>query len=174
MPIEHLYVIDTSILSELAKDPCEQDSSLRNWLTRVSPDTIHVPYGAALEIERGIHRLREVNPQKAAQLDHWFEELISCKLPFLPMTRRAVRLHAEMTSEKALKHFWINDPRCRRPRPCQDLAIAASAIAHDACVVTRNVSDFELIGRYFPLPGILNPIDQTNVFETPDRATTFH
>ncbi|WP_395175453.1 PIN domain-containing protein [Roseibium alexandrii] len=174
MPTHTSYVIDTSILSELYKDSSEQHLSLRIWLNQVPKDDLHVPCGVALEIERGIAGLRRSNPRKADQLEIWFEELMSSDLPFLPMTRAAVRLHAEMTSERALTHFWINDPRRKNPRPCQSLSIAATAIANKSCIVTRNVSAFEMIGRFFPLPGILNPIDQADVLDTPVSPTTFH
>ncbi|WP_346897549.1 PIN domain-containing protein [uncultured Roseibium sp.] len=152
------YLLDTSIISEFSKDSCQQHAGFRVWLTRVPECALHVPYGAALEIQRGIVRLRRTNPSKADFLGLWFDDL-RARLPFIPMTLEASRIHAEMTSERALAHLWINDPRKKCPRPCQDLAIAATAIASGSCLVTRNISDFELIDRFFPLPGLINPID---------------
>ncbi len=38
-----------------------------------------------------------------------------------------------------------------------DLIIAATAIVHQATVVTFNVGDFVLIDRHFPLPAVLDP-----------------
>ena len=152
------YLLDTSIISEFAKDSCEQHAGLRNWLTRVPEHSLHVPYGAALEIQRGIVQLRRTNPSKADHLDLWFDDLQS-KLPFIPMSLKAARIHAEMTTESALKNLWINDPRTRSPGPRQALAIAATAIASGSCLVTRNTSDFEQIHHYFSLPGLINPID---------------
>ncbi|MEP3048985.1 MAG: hypothetical protein ABJL55_21790 [Roseibium sp.] len=166
------YLLDTSIISELAKDSCQQQAGLRIWLTHVPEHALHVPYGAALEIERGIVRLRRSNPSKADTLDLWFHELRS-KLPFIPMSLSAAHIHAEMTSESALRHLWINDPRAKSPGPRQALAIAATAIASGSCLVTRNTSDFELVDRYFPLPGLINPID-TEPTMTPQSRTTFH
>ncbi|MEE4013425.1 PIN domain-containing protein [Roseibium sp. FZY0029] len=155
---ETRYLLDTSIISEFAKDSCKQHAGLRNWLNLVPDCALYVPYGAALEIQRGIFRLRHTNPLKADSLDLWFDDLRT-RIPFIPMTLEASRIHAEMTSERALTHLWINDPRKKRPRPSQALAIAATAITSGSCLVTRNVSAFELIDRYFPLPGLINPID---------------
>lgn len=167
------YLLDTSVLSELSKDSHRQRLAFRNWLTSVPERSLHLPYSAALEIQRGIVRLRQLNPQKADWLGMWFDDLQS-KLPFMPMTLEAAQIHAELTSQSALRHLWINDPRKKKPGPQQSLAIAATAIASNTCVVTRNVSDFELIDRYFPLPGILNPIDQADGLHAPVSATTFH
>ncbi|MBO6894290.1 MAG: hypothetical protein JJ866_20270 [Roseibium sp.] len=166
------YLLDTSIISEFAKDSCEQHAGLRNWLTRVPEHTLHVPYGAALEIQRGIVQLRRINPSKAYHLDLWFDDLQS-KLPFIPMTLEAARIHAEMTSESALKNLWINDPRTKTPGPRQTLAIAATAIASGSCLVTRNTSDFAQIDRHFSLPGLINPIDH-EPSTSPHSAITIH
>ncbi|WP_461512169.1 hypothetical protein [Rhizobium mongolense] len=49
--------------------------------------------------------------------------------------------------------------------------IAATAIAHQMPIATLNVRDFLLIDRYFPLPGIFDPLSMEWIVDPPSGWT---
>lgn len=154
-PEPEMIVLDTNVLSELARP--RPRWRVTEWL-RTSKATLAIPYTAVYEIERGILKLRSTDPNRAADLSLWLENLLSSKMQFLSMDAAVARVSAAITSVPALRDLWMPDVRSRNPKSREDLAIAALAITRGAAIATINVNDFVRINSYFPLPGVYDPV----------------
>ena len=154
-----LFVLDTDIINTLAKDSASLPAQLRTRIRQIPSCTLALHAGAIIEIGGGSTKVHGTNSKKAERLKIRLEQLLASDIRFLPLTAHASRSYAQMTTVPALSHFWVTPLGTKRPRPCQDLSIAATAIAHATTVVTRNTADFASIDPYFSLPGLLNPID---------------
>jgi len=126
-----MYLIDTVVLSELRKP--RRDQGLVAWISRQRTADLFLSVISIGEIERGIARQRAANPDFAAVLAAWLDQLQALYaeriLPFeLQTARRWGVLSAALGNESA------------------DLMIAATALERGLTVVTRNVSDFEPTG----------------------------
>lgn len=128
------YLLDTNVISELRRSKTRSDPAVRQWTSERRPSSLHLCAITILEIELGIARLARMDVAQANRLQSWFEEdllevfkgrILSIDVS---VARRAVRLH-------------VPDPR-----PERDTLIAATAIANDMTIVTRNVADFEPMG----------------------------
>ena len=136
-----MYLIDTVVLSELRKP--QRDARLESWVERQRTIDLFVSVITIGEIERGIARQRERDPDFAAALAAWLDRVLVLYgeriLPFdLQVARRWGQLSAAIGHDGA------------------DLMISATALEHGLTVVTRNVSDFEPTG----VP-ILNPFNDS-------------
>ena len=134
-----MYLIDTVVLSELRKP--QRDARLESWVERQRTIDLFVSVITIGEIECGIARQRERDPDFAAALAAWLDRVLVLYgeriLPFdLQVARRWGQLSAAIGHDGA------------------DLMISATALEHGLTVVTRNVSDFEPTG----VP-ILNPFN---------------
>lgn len=126
-----MYLIDTVILSELRKP--RRDTGLVEWFGRQRTADLFLSVISVGEIERGIARQRTINPDFAAALAAWLDQLLALHaeriLSFeLQTARRWGALSAALGNDSA------------------DLMIAATALEHGLTVVTRNLSDFEPTG----------------------------
>ena len=135
-----MYLVDTVVLSELRRKRRNRD--VVTWFGDVNAADLFLCTVTIGEIELGISRLRNVNPDFAQELSDWLDlTLRAYGERILPLSvgiaRRWGRLIAAQLGNKQL-----------------DLAIAATALEHGLTVVTRNVSDFEPTG----VP-VLNPFN---------------
>lgn len=136
------YLLDTNVVSELRKPQRTSNRGVRRWVAARRPSDLYLSVITVLEIELGISRLGRRDPAQAQRLQIWLEEDLLAVfagriLPVdVPVARRAARLH-------------VPDPR-----PERDALIAATAVAHDLSIVTRNVSDFPSLN----VP-VINPWD---------------
>jgi len=68
------FLLDTNVLSELRKGAgCHP--RVRTWLEAQTSDDLYVGVLALAEIRDGIERLRPRDPQYAASLEAWLEEM---------------------------------------------------------------------------------------------------
>lgn len=126
-----MYLLDTMIVSELRKK-MPQPAVLR-WMSKQQDEDMHLSVVTLGEIERGIEKRRQGDPEFADELSQWLETLTRLYadriLSITPMiARRWGRLSARLGHEGA------------------DLLIAATALTHGLTVVTRNTSHFEPTG----------------------------
>lgn len=126
-----MFLVDTDVLSALAKR--RRHANVEVWLGRQRSSDLFVSVISIGEIERGIALQRAKDPDFAASLATWLDQILNvygdCVLPFdLASARRWGQLSA------ALGHHGA------------DLQIAATALEHGLTVVTRNISDFEPTG----------------------------
>jgi predicted nucleic acid-binding protein len=118
-------------LSELRKP--KRNAILASWIQRQRTNDLFISVITIGEIERGILRQREKDPNFSAALAAWLDRVLALYgeqiLPFdLQVARRWGQLSAALGNDSA------------------DLMISATALEHGLTVVTRNVSDFEPTG----------------------------
>ena len=136
-----MIVLDTNVLSELMRQqPAE---SVLCWADQLSPQEVAITAMNEAEILQGIARLP--NSQRKQQLEQGWDALLTNVLqhPVLPFNSDAAHWYAALVSHRE---------RMARSISTADAVIAATALAHDGQLATRNTADFEAIG----LP-LINP-----------------
>lgn len=121
------FLLDTNVLSELRKkDRC--DPGVRAWFEGVDSDQLFVSVLVLGEIRKGIEQIRVRDPQQARALEKWLTSVISgFGDRILPVDHRV----ADRWGFIAIS----------RPVAVLDALLAATALAHDLTLVTRNVVD---------------------------------
>jgi len=128
-----MFLLDTVIISELRKPLHQRNPNLVKWIEAVSSQDLFVSVVTIGEIERGIERQRQVNPQFAANLAVWVDVILrTYEGRILPVDIAIARRWGRLSHQIGNKGL--------------DLAIAATALEHGLTVVTRNVADFERTG----------------------------
>jgi predicted nucleic acid-binding protein len=122
------FLIDTNVVSETAKSRPHPVAS--SWLGRVDPDSVWLSVLTIGELRSGAGRLDRRNPDRAHVIRQWIEGLEgSYGERILPVSLRVARVWGAISA--------------RRTLPVVDALLAATAIAHDLTLVTRNTRDFE-------------------------------
>ena len=140
------WLLDTNVISELRKPNC--DERVKAWSESQLPVNVYLSRVTIAEIRYGIERLPAADRSRErleAWLDHelrpWFaDRLLDVDEDVFVVWRRLVE------KGKTIRHTF--------PQP--DLFIAATAVLHGLCVVTRNAGDF--LGTGSP---VLNPWTDT-------------
>lgn len=133
-----MYLLDTNVVSELRRR--RPHGAVLAWIQDVPAEWLHLSAVTVGEIQAGIEISREQDPEKAAALDTWLDDVLAA-YDILAMDASAFRTWARLIH--------------RRTRALsEDAMIAAVAIVHRLTVVTRNVRDF----AHFDVP-ILNPFE---------------
>lgn len=138
------YLLDTSVLSLLAPGRPSSDESLAGWL-RDHTDALHISAVTIAEIEQGICKLRRAGgTERADALARWLEALIVNGVErILSFDARTGRIAGGL-SDRAIASG-------RHPG-FADVAIAATAVAHDLLLLTRNGRHFAPLGIAFSDP----------------------
>lgn len=126
-----MYLLDTNVISAVRR--AGRAPQVAAWLAGKPDDALFLSVITLGEIERGIRRQQAQDPAFAADLRRWVDQTVTLFgdriLPFGPEDARIWgRLGADIGHTGA------------------DLMIAATALHHDAVVVTGNVADFEPTG----------------------------
>jgi len=134
-----MYLVDTDVLSELRRKRRNRD--VVTWFGDVNAADLFLCTVTIGEIELGISRQRNVNPDFAQELSDWLDlTLRAYGERILPLSVGIARRWGRLAAQLGNKQL--------------DLAIAATALEHGLTVVTRNVSNFEPTG----VP-VLNPFN---------------
>ncbi|MDB5847950.1 MAG: VapC toxin family domain ribonuclease [Rhodoferax sp.] len=122
------YLLDTNVLSELRRK--RPDQSVVDWFAKRPPVTLYLSVLTLGEIRKGIEGVAEQARRQA--LTDWLET----ELPLF-FTGRVLNVNA------AVADRWGRlAAAAGRPLPAIDSLLAATALAHDLVLVTRNTKDF--------------------------------
>jgi predicted nucleic acid-binding protein len=127
------YLIDTNVLSELSKR--HPDQVVVNWFAKRPGSSLYLSVLTIGELRKGILAMRRDDPRKTALLD-WLEH----ELPryfdgrILPIDMNVANRWGQICAI------------AKRPLPAIDSLLAATAMAHDLMLVTRNARDFNVSG----------------------------
>jgi len=126
-----MFILDTNVLSAVRRP--ERAPQVNKWLRAQVEDALFLSVITLGEIERGIHLQQNRNPAFASDLRDWLD---STTLLFadriIPFGVQDARLWGKLSAKLGNNGA--------------DMQIAATALAHNAIVVTRNASDFEQTG----------------------------
>ncbi len=122
------YLLDTNVISELKRPkPNEQ---VVKWFDTVTKESLYLSVLTLGEIRKGIDKLPD--SQRKQALSSWLENDIP-----LWFDSRLLIIDA------AVADCWGKlQAETNRPLPAIDSLLAATALHHNLCLVTRNVSDF--------------------------------
>ena len=126
------YLLDTNIVSELRKRR-RANAGLSAWFERQDDDRLYLSVLVLGEIRMGIERLRLRDMESAKALDIWLSRLVrQFAARILPVDDRVAEIWGR-----------LNVPD---PLPPIDGLLAATALAYDLHLVTRNVKDVQRSG----------------------------
>ena len=137
------YLLDTNILSELRKgQTCNE--SVKRWAQSTASDRHCISVLSLGEIRKGIEVLRRRSPQQCPAFETWLLKLqTDYTSDILPITDHVSETWGRLMAERTL--------------PSIDGLLAATALAHQLTVATRNVADFKNTGVL-----LVNPFTQTS------------
>ena len=133
-----MFLLDTNVVSELRKP--KPHGAVLAWIKQANDADLHLSAVTIGEIQAGIEITKEQNPEKATELSAWLDQLAAA-YQVLPMDGRVFRDWARLMYRKSDTLY-------------EDAMIAATARVHDLILVTRNVTDFKILGVE-----ILNPFE---------------
>jgi len=128
-----MFLLDTNVVSELRR-PDRSNANVAAWARQDSTGLFYMSVITILELEHGTLLMERRDAAQGAALRTWLDREVVARyrdriLPLdLDVARRTARLH-------------VPDRK-----PDRDCMIAATALAHDLIVVTRNVADFAPMG----------------------------
>ncbi|NBP27510.1 MAG: type II toxin-antitoxin system VapC family toxin [Betaproteobacteria bacterium] len=125
-----MYLLDTNVVSELRRP--KPNERVRQWLQQASPSELFISAVTVGEIQSGIEITREQDQEKAAAIEVWLDQVME--------TSQIIGLDAHTF------RIWARLMHRQSNTVIEDALIAASAIANQLTVVTRNIGDFERFG----------------------------
>ena len=126
-----IYVLDTNVISALRRP--DRAPAVAAWIRQKPEDDLYLSAITIGEIARGIAQQQRANPDFGRDLATWLDRTLRVFSDrILPFGAQDARIWGRLSHE--IGHTGA------------DLMIAATALAHDATVVTRNVADFAPTG----------------------------
>ena len=134
------YLLDTNVISEIQKgSSCHE--AVREWWSAIDISEVYLSVLVPGEIQHGIEKLLSKDPSRARRYESWLNSIIQgFEGRILAFDLDTARVWGTMTSKRTL--------------PLVDGLLAATAVAHNLTLVTRNTKDIKGIGVNY-----LNPFD---------------
>ena len=138
-----MIILDTNVLSELMRQ--QPSDPVLAWADQLNSQEVAITAMNEAEILQSIARLPD--SQRKERLQQGWDMLLSEVLqqPELPLNSAAAQWFAALVSHRE---------GLGRPISTADAVIAATALAHDGQLATRNTADFDAIGLR-----LINPWD---------------
>ncbi len=126
------YLLDTNVISELVKR--NPNSEVVRWIDTHDESTLFLSVITFGELQKGIVKLNDVDRMK--RLQDWVDHELSKRFEgrVLPIDLDVVFTWGRIQGASEKEGIKL---------PVMDSLIAATAIAHNLVVVTRNVRDLE-------------------------------
>lgn len=124
------YLLDTNVISEIRKK--KPHGAVVAWLKGLKDEQICLSAVTLGEMQEGIERIRQQDPDKATAIEAWVDELGN-STTVLPLDGRCFREMARMMVGRQGDLIY-------------DAMIAATARLHGLTVATRNEKDFKHLG----------------------------
>lgn len=126
------YLLDTNVVSEVRKP--KPNPRVLDWLASVSYHQLHLSVLVLGEIRKGIEGLRRRDPAKASAFEEFLDDLTD------DYDDRVVAVDEQVA--EAWGRLAADEPTV----PVVDGLMAATALAHDWTLVTRNTKNVERTG----------------------------
>jgi len=137
------FLLDTNVLSELRKG-IKANPLVRKWWSETNSMDVCVSVMVLGEIRQGVERLKNRNPEKAQEIERWLESIPrTMGTRLLGVNHRVADVWGKMGVKRTL--------------PLVDSLLAATAVAHDLTLVTRNTKDIADTGARYLNP--FEPVD---------------
>ena len=126
------YLLDTNILSELFKK--QPEPKVSRWLEAADQDSLYLSVLTVGEIRKGIEKMQQGS--RKTRLIQFLEKDI-------PDQFEERILSVDL---KVAEAWGLLEAQAHRPLPTVDAMLAATALAHNLTLVTRNTQDFSFSG----------------------------
>lgn len=134
-------MIDTNVISEIRKGGDANPQVLR-WWKSTRENELFLSILVLGEIRRGIEKIRPIHRNKAEMLENWLKLLTSTfSGKLLPIDLGTANVWGSIGIDRTL--------------PLIDSLLAATAVANNLTLVTRNTADMEHLGVH-----LLNPFEE--------------
>ena len=147
------FLLDTNVLSELRKQQ-RCDAGVHKWFEEAASEELFVSVLVLGEIRQGIERIRLRDPTEARTLEKWLRWISTAFADrLLPVDERV----ADRWGHLGLQ----------QPVPVLDALLAATALAHDLTVVSRDEDGFRNTGVR-----VTNPFSKAKARLDPGQGTS--
>ena len=128
-----MFLLDTNVVSELRR-PEKANKNVLAWVSSHPISNFFISAITVLELELGVLQIARKDSVQGHILRTWMDNQV------LPLFQGRI-----LTVDTLIAQICA---KIHVPNPCseRDALIAATALAHNMSVVTRNISDFEPTG----------------------------